>query len=61
MDPLWQFIKDGLNQLNSKFITAQNRMATITDTNQDEMETSQEKTEAKVDTSQTPSKRGWNL
>jgi hypothetical protein len=43
MDPLWQFIKDGFNQLMSKFITTQDCMVTVTDTNQEEME-------AKVDT-----------
>jgi hypothetical protein len=38
MDPLWKFITDGQNQLRSKFITTQDCMATVTDTNQEEME-----------------------
>jgi hypothetical protein len=50
MDPLWQFIRDGLNQLRRKLITTQVSMATVTDTNQEKMEANQEKTEAKVDT-----------
>jgi hypothetical protein len=38
MDPLWQFFRDGLNQLSGEFITAKECMVTMRVTSQEYME-----------------------
>jgi hypothetical protein len=46
MDLSWQFVKDGFNQTRGEFITTQNHMAPVINTNQEKMKANQEKMEA---------------
>jgi hypothetical protein len=50
MDPLWQFIKDGLEHWRGEFITAPGQIATIIDAIHEKMDANQEERDAKVDT-----------
>jgi hypothetical protein len=51
MDPLWQFIKDGMDWLRGEF-TAQNHIATIINANKGKMEPSLENLDANVEANQ---------
>jgi hypothetical protein len=49
MDPLWQFIKDGFDQLREEFITAQHRIAVVIHINKKKLKTNEEKMEVKTE------------
>lgn len=51
LDPLWQFIKDGIDELSSEF-TAQDHMATIMNANKGKMVVSQENLDANREANQ---------